>query len=933
MPLTPGAKLGPYEVLAAIPTVTSESYKAADTRLNQTVILKLYPGNVWNDVPTKQRLELEIKALAGLKHPNICATYEVIHEDGADYLVTEYIEGETLAERLKRGPMDLEEVLKVAIAIADALDKAHRQGITHRGLNPSNIILAEDGAKLTEFGLARPQTSGTPVSGSQLSTRTAGLPAAGIPPSAAPYLAPEQFEGDEGNARTDIFAFGAVFYEMLTGRPAFEGKTPAMLLAAIQTVDPEPVSKHQPATPPALEYLVKRCLAKDPKQRLQSARDLVSQLQWVSEGSARIRVPSAAAQLHKRDRLVWAATAVLMLLILAMAPSAYRYFQGTPEPDDVRFIVSMQGTSGTIGGITGGSPPMVSPDGRWLAGLRTTGNNGGVFLLEMGSVTPKMVLSGHVEFALFWAPDSRSFAFFDDGKLKASDVSGAPPQTLCDATFPVGGGAWGNQGVIVFASGGVLYRVSASGGQSTQLTTLDTSLQETEHLAPSFLPDGRHYLYLAMSSQPANSAVYVGSIDSKERTRLFVSEAPAFYAAPGYVLFNRGNAVFAQQFDPNGLKLTGDPVRLPDAAFRLAGGTFLSPNETKLANFSVSQNGALVYRNTTTATPRGQQGPTGGFVLTWFDRSSQSTQRVGGPGTFAGLDIAPDGKRFAVHQHEPDGGDSWFFDAGRMQRLTFNTPQDNSMPIWSRDGRRIAFGSRRNGKWGLYVKASDGTGPDEMIAESDLPKMPMSWSPDGKLLVYWVLDPKTRGDLWMVPVQGERKPVALLQSPADESFAQVSPDGKWMAYQSDETGMPQIYIRPFPEGPGNKSQVSTEGNISLWPRWRGDGKELFFFVAPNVMSADIRVNGSSVQPGVPRILFAILGTPNVPVHAPAYHRYAVTPDGQRFLFPQPAGAPTAQGGLAGVIAANVDRAPGSGTISNPDAINVILNWTRALKQK
>jgi len=296
------------------------------------------------------------------------------------------------------------------------------------------------------------------------------------------------------------------------------------------------------------------------------------------------------------------------------------------------------------------------------------------------------------------------------------------------------------------------------------------------------------------------------------------------------------------------------------------------------------------------------------------------------------VDIAPDGKRFAVHLHEADGGDSWFFDAGRLQRLTFNTAQDNSMPIWSHDGNRIAFGSKRNGKWGVYVKAADGTGPEDMIVESDLPKMPMSWSRDGKLLVYWVSDPKTRGDLWMVPVQGERKPVPLLQTPADESFAQVSPDGKWMAFQSDETGMPQIYIRPFPEGPGNKSQVSIEGSISLWPRWRGDGKELFFYVTPNVMAADIRVTGASVQPGIPHILFAILGNPNLNVHVPAYHRFAVTPDGQRFLFAQPAGAPTLQGGLAGALAANFDQAPVGGTL-NPDSISVILNWTRALKQK
>jgi len=305
-------------------------------------------------------------------------------------------------------------------------------------------------------------------------------------------------------------------------------------------------------------------------------------------------------------------------------------------------------------------------------------------------------------------------------------------------------------------------------------------------------------------------------------------------------------------------------------------------------------------------------------------------ERVATPGPYAGIDVAPDGKRFAVHQHEGEGGDSWFFDSGRMQRLTFNTAQDNAMPVWSHEGTRIAFGSRRNGKWGLYVKAADGTGPEELILESDLPKMPMSWSPDGKLLVYWVIDPKTRGDVWMVPVQGDHKPVALLQTPADESYAQVSPDGKWMAYQSDETGTNQIYIRPFPEGSGNKSQVSTDGGT--WPRWRGDGKELFFYLPPNMIAADIRLTGSSVQPGVPHVLFATRN-PNLAAHSTAYFRYAVTADGQRFLFAQPAGVFNATGGLAGTLAANADQNAGGAAIANAGSINVVLNWTRSLKRK
>jgi eukaryotic-like serine/threonine-protein kinase len=928
MSLETGAKLGPYEILAAIESDAVESYKASDTRLNRTVTVKGYPPNVWQDSSLKQRLEREISAVVALKHPHICNVFDVVHESSGDYLVTEYLEGETLAQRLRRGAMELEEILEVAVAIADALDKAHRQGVTHRGLNPSSVILTAAGVKLTDFGFARPiAAGGSSVSASQVSTRTV-ISASSLPASAAAYVAPEQFDGVDADARADIFSFGAILYEMLTGQPAFEGKTPAILLAAIQTVDPEPVLKLRPATPPALAYLVKQCLAKDPKQRLQTARDLTQHLQWVSDGTARVGLPAGVAtRQRKRDRLFGIAAAAFVLLGVSMLPVAYRYFKGPAELDEVHYVISSMVDSAVA---AGGTPVTISPDGRWIAAARLAAN-GGVYLLPMDSVTPKVLLDDHVAWAFFWSPDSKSFGFFEDGKLKTSDVSGAPPQTLSDAPFPIGGGTWSKDGVILFASGGVLHRVQAAGGQPAQATTLDTSLHETEHLAPHFLPDGRHYLYLVMSTQPSNNGVYVGSIDSKERMRLFSSESPAIYAAPGYLLFNRANAVFAQPFSANDLKLTGEPIRLSDAAFRLQGGTNLSPNEQKLANISVSQTGVLAYRSAASAAPGGQTAGVPGLTLTWFDRSAQGTERIGNSGLYAGVDLAPDGKRFAVHQHEGSGGDSWFFDSGRMQRLTFNTSEDNSMPIWSRDGKRIAFGSRRNGKSGLYVKAADGTGPEELILESDLLKMPMSWSHDGKFLVYWVSDPKTRGDIWMVPVEGDRKPVVLLQTAAEESFAQVSPDGKWMAYQSDETGSNQVYVRPFPEGSGNKSQISTDGGI--WPRWRGDGKELFFDLVPNIMAADISITGSSVQPGVPHVLFPLFGSPSISEHTAPYHRYAVTADGKRFLIPQPAGPLVNTGGLAGTLASLVDQNSTGGIVSNAGSVNVVLNWTRSLKRK
>ena len=930
MPLQPGTRIGSYEIVAPLAVGTTESYKATDVRINRTVTVKPFPSSTSHNSELLQRFVRESRLVATLKHPHICAILELLHEGEEKYLITEFLEGETLAERLKRGPLRVEEALGVAVNVAGALDKAHRQGVTHRGLNPSTIILTENGAKIVDFGFAmHSATAEPPLSASQLSTRTVSSLVGSVPPYAAPYMAPEQFDGQDADARSDIFAFGTILYEMLTSRPAFEGKTTAMVLAAVQTVEPEPVSKLQPATPPALEFIVKRCLAKDPNQRLQTARDLLNQLQWISEGgSGVIFRPATAGTRQKQNRALWIAAAALGLITVALAPSGFRYFRGMPESPAVRFMVPLPGTA--VG--TGGTPIAVSPDGRWIANARAGGNNGGVYLLSIGSVTPKFLFEGTSLFSPFWSPDSRSFGYFEDGKLKSSDVSGSPPQTISDAPSPTGGGTWSKDGVIVFASGGVLHRVPAAGGQPTPITTLDASLQETEHMAPNFLPDGRHYLYLSISAQPTNSAVYVGSLDSKERTRLFVSETPAIYAAPGYLLFNRATAVFAQPFDTNALKLTGEPIRLDDAALRGASGGQTSPALTKVAIISASQTGVLAYRKVTPGT-----GATstvgGGFTLMWFDRTAQGTERVGGVAPYAGVDLAPDGKRFAVHLHEGEGGDSWFFDSGRMQRLTFSTAQDNSMPIWSRDGKKIAFGSKRNGKWGLYVKAADGTGAEELIFESDAVKAPMSWSSDDKTLVFCAVDPKTRGDIWMVPLQGDHKPAALIQTNADECLAHVSPDGRWIAYQSDETGTPQIYVRPFPEGSGNKAQISAEGAPAIWPRWSADSRHLYFVVAPNVLETDIKVTGSSIQPAVPRVLFPLFSNPNNLVHTAPYHRYAVSPDGQRFLFPQAPGGPNIVGGLAGTITQVVDQsAPGVSTSGN-DSITVVLNWTRSLQRK
>jgi len=931
MSLEPGTRLGPYEVLAPIGGRTEGRYKASDTQRNRIVTLKVLPPEFSEAPEMKERLERDARTISSLNHPHISAPIDVGHQDpSTHFVVTEYVEGETLAERLARGPLELHEALRVAVAIADSLDKAHRWGITHGGLNPSVVTLTPEGPKLLDFGLARlTEEEGRLGVTSMATTRTSIASLAAVPAPGAPYMAPEQFAGGPSDARTDIFAFGTVMYEMVTGRRAFEEKTQALLVAAIQSVDPEPVSTAQPTAPPALDYLVKRCLSKDPRQRFQTALDLTSELQWIAKGDAEVAsaVP-VAARWWKRDRAVWAALATVAVLAAGLSASALSTLRSGPEPREVRFVAS---------GLPQGTTPIsISPDGRWLvAGI----NGGSLFGQSLDSVTSQTLIRG-VPAQPFWSPDSRSIAYFEDGRLKRADIGGGPPQIICDTPPLISAGTWNSDGVILFPGAGVIQRVLAAGGQPTPITTLDESKQETEHLGPWFLPDQRRFLFLAISSQPAESAIYVGSLDSSERTRLFTSESKAVYAAStsstgsgqataGYVLFNRGDTVFAHAFDADRLTLSGEPIRVASGVPLRVPAPNGSPGITQSANFYVSQTGVLAYR-TGAAGAAPAAGNDEQRSLFWFDRNGQQSASIGTPGAYAGVDLSPDGRRFAVHRHEGTGGDNWIFDVaqGRMQRLTFDASQHNQMPIWSPDGTRIAFGSQRDNRWGLYVKPADGTAVEELITESEAPKLPMSWSPDGKMLVY-VQGAGTALDVWAVPVAGDRKPVPLLQSPSVEAFPQVSPDGKWMAYMSNETGRVEIYVKSFPEGPG-KWQVSTDGGV--YPRWRRDGKELYFYFNNALIAADIRVTGSSVEAGVPRTLFG-LAEPSATFPDGTYLRFAVTADGQQFLISQAgAGGGATAGGLADAIATLADGGGGSGS-STPNAVTVVLNWPRVLRQK
>jgi serine/threonine protein kinase len=704
----------------------------------------------------------------------------------------EYLEGETLAQRLEKGPLPVEQALKYAIEIADGLDRAHQQGITHRDLKPGNVMLTKSGAKLLDFGLAKFRAAPLTASASAVPTHASDLTAHGSILGTVQYMAPEQIEGEEADARSDIFAFGAMLYEMITGKKAFKGKSQASLIASILEHDPVPMSALQQLTPPALERAVQTCLAKKPEDRWQTAHDLRLQLQWVAEG------------------------------VRSLDSSEARVLPGTE----------------------GASSP-------------------------------------------FWSPDGRSIGFFADRKLKTVDSSGGPVQVLSAAQFAQGG-TWNSEGTIIFSpssqsvSGG-LYRISAAGGESTPITTPDAAHQETWHTWPHFLPDGRHFLYLAL---PSNT-VYAGSLDSKEAIRLLNADSQAIYASPGYLLFVRQGILMAQSFDAGRLNLTGEP-------FRVAGNVDVERG-TLHADFSASENGVLLYRSTL--------GNAASRVV-WFDRSGKQLESINQTGDSLAPALSPDESRIAVERPDGNGvSDIWTIDLARgtNSRLTFN-PDNERAPIWSPDGSHLIYASVSNGKGDLYQKLATGSGSEELIFKSDEDKVPLDFSSDGHFLLFRSTGPKTGNDLWVLSLTGERKPMVFLQTPFAEISGRFSPDGKWIVYTSSDSGRQQVYVQPFP-GPGGKWQVSIDGGDQA--RWRGDGKELFFLSADNrLMAVDLELN-PSFRAGIPKPLFQVTAASTGGAGA---RRYAVSNDGKRFLLS---------------VISNAEE-------SSP--ITVRLNWTAALKK-
>jgi eukaryotic-like serine/threonine-protein kinase len=903
VPLTRGTQLGVYEILGLIGVGgMAEVYRARDTRLDRTVAIKVLPASFASSGQRRERFDREARALSSLSHPHICALFDVGEAPnpessaGGDapvrFLVLEYLEGQTLAERLTRGPIPPPDALRHAIAIADALDKAHRSGIVHRDLKPANVMLTDAGAKLLDFGLAKSAAPAVPAGVNTESLLPTGLTMEGTILGTCQYMAPEQIEGRDADARSDIFAFGALLFEMMTGRVAFEGGSRAGVISAILKDEPLPVSLVQPAAPPALDRIISTCLAKDPDDRYQSARDLVRDLRWVASGSsdqgASHRTVVATA---RSNRIAWLVAAALTGGVIAVAamemrrasaplPAAGQTRFTIPPPENASFAAPLRGGSGVAVQLA------VSPDGRHIVFVARAGNTYQIWLRPVGTLAATQIPGTEGGTRPFWSPDSRSIGFFADGKLKTVQIAGGPPIVVCDAPFGTGG-SWSRDGVIVFAPGpaqGGLMRVSSSGGIPAVATTLDKANGEDVHRWPYFLPDGQHFLYTAITGTccPASTPAVIRMASLEEPgsdATLFQAESSVSYAS-GYLIFAQDDTLMARPFDPDTRELRGDAFPLAER---------ISREGSRYVGASVSQNGVLVYAQT---------GADAGRQLTWFDRGGHVVGTVGDPAPYAGLALAPDERRVAVtlETGSPENVDIWLIDIARniRSRLTVHPGGDVS-PLWSPDGTRLVFQSSRSRQPVAMRQASASEpGTDELFLEGpgNFTMSPSGWSADGRFIAYTV-----RGaNVWVLPLFGDRKPFAFANTPFIETSAVFSPDGRWIAYVSNEGGPADVYVQAFP-GPGTKIQVSTSGGSH--PVWRPDGRELFY-LGPDgtLMSVPIRTV-RSIEAGAPQALFQTRAW-----RFTFNQIYAATKDGQRFL---------------------VNASPQPSSTSLP--LTVVINWT------
>ena len=846
MPLSAGDQLGPYEIIGAIGAGgMGEVYKAHDARLGRDVAIKLSKDRF------SERFEREAKAVAALNHPNICT----LHDVGPNYLVMELVEGQS-----PQGPMALDEALKIARQIADALEAAHDRGIVHRDLKPANIKVTPDGVvKVLDFGLAKVMAStasGAPTEHSP--TLSMAATQAGIILGTAAYMAPEQAKGANVDKRADIWAFGVVLYELLTGKRLFQGDDLTETLAAVVRDRPD-----LSAAPPQVRRLIEKCLEKDPKKRL---RDIsgVALLLETAPGSQ----PQTAPSVARSNRWPWAVAAAA---VAGLGALAFVHFRETPpEQQAIKFILDAPPESSFFDQYGGFA---VSPDGRYVVLTVRARGPVSLWLRPLDSLAARPLPGTEGGNFPTWSPDSKSVVFAAGGKLKRVEITGGAPLTLADAPGSAvsPAGTWNRDGVILFGSASGLQRVSASGGGATLLTKV--AAKESGHGYPQFLPDGNRFLYFSASSDPNTQGIYASSLREPGQHRLILrTSAKAVYApprgaAPGYLVWMQNQTLVAQRFDDGSLALSGDPVSVAEEVGR-------APNAPLRAAFW-AEAGLLTYF----VKPEAAR-----TTIAWIGRDGKKLEDASPGDTIRSLALAPDATRMAIERTESSqtNWDVWLreFRTGITTRLTFD-PADDSNPVWSPDGKMIAFSSNRDGGvLQLYRKPASGAGTEERLTEGGNPKTVLDWSHDGRYLLYREDNPQTNRDLMALPLEGDRKPIAVVNTPFAESTGALSPDGRWVAYASNDSGHNEIYVQAFPGGGGPPGRWQVSNGPAYAVKWRGDGKELYYETQDNssrVMTVAIQAGPQGIRAEPPRALFT------ADFQGGSLHQFEVTPDGQRFL--------------------------------------------------
>jgi eukaryotic-like serine/threonine-protein kinase len=884
MALALGTRLGPYEIVAPLGAGgMGEVYRARDTRLERAVAIKILREQLSHDPVRRQRFEREAKTVSHLSHPHICVLHDVGHQDGIDYLVMECVEGETLARRLEKGSLPLEQALKLGAQIADALDKAHRSGVVHRDLKPGNIMLTPSGAKLLDFGLAKAVAPLTSLATLTAAKHEAPVTEQGTIVGTFQYMSPEQIEGKELDGRSDIFSLGAVLYEMVTGKRAFEGKNQLSVASAILEREPAPISVTKPLTPPSLEHVIRRCLAKDPEHRWQTARDVSLELNSVTQSEPVLQPHIGAVRARARNFREWLAWGLTAILLLA-ATHFFVRSRSTEGRSQQLFRTSILAPEQTR--IPWASDAAVSPDGRLLVfSASTPDGEKSLWLRPVDSLSARPLPGTNGGYNPFWSPDSRWIAFisFSDSKLKKISIEGGSALDIC--TVSVGrGGAWGPDGTILFAIGShlPLYSVPATGGTPVPVTQLDKSLQEEAHRWPVFLPDGKHFLFFAFGGEPGGpqNATYVSSLGTTERKLILKNDSNAIYAPPGYLLFVRNRSLMAQPFDTKRLELTGSALPIaedvPMDAF------------AQRSLFSASANGVLSIQ------------PKIGTLLqpVWKDRSGKFLEAMAEPAMYFpyNLALSPDGQKLAVVIIDSQNNirSTWIIDVRGHQksRLTYGSP--SVLPVWSPDSNQILFTSIGQGGPRIFSVPATGVGQAELLFPSEGSDYTQSWSSDGRYIAFTRSDAKNQS-LWILPTFGDKKPYRLFESSHSHlvTGAAFSPDVRWLAYQSDETGRNEVYVVPFPEA-NRRIPVSTGGGGE--PCWSPDGKELYYLSGDHtLMSAALQLGKNGLQVSSTRPLFKTNS-----------QTFTVSSDGKRFL-----------------VFEEAENQP-------PSAITLITNWTAAL---